>query len=265
MSRMFNTLMRKPLWVHLLAGLLVAVLLFLGWLASLNWFTDHGRSAVVPNLAGMKYEDAKSILEKGGFTVEVQDSIYTDTIPPLHVLRQSPESDEIVKSGRLIYLTLSRVVPPEVEMPSLQGQSFRNAEMILRSLDLRVGDTIYRADFARNSVLDQLYRGVPIRPGTKVRKGSLISLILGNGVGDLDMSVPDLIGMRFSEAKVVLERMGLGVGVLATEPNFTDTLNGFIQRQVPMPVQGDSIVNRIRTWQLVDLWIGSESARRDSL
>ena len=145
------------------------------------------------------------------------------------------------------------------------GQSFRNAEMILRSLDLRVGDTIYRADFARNSVLDQLYRGVPIRPGTKVRKGSLIGLILGNGVGDLDMSVPDLIGMRYAEAKVVLERLGLGVGVLVTEPNFTDTLSGFIQRQVPMPVQGDSIVNRIRTGQLVDLWIGSESARRDSL
>jgi beta-lactam-binding protein with PASTA domain len=79
------------------------------------------------------------------------------------------------------------------------------------------------------------------------------------------MSVPDLIGMRYAEAKVVLERLGLGVGVLVTEPNFTDTLSGFIQRQVPMPVQGDSIVNRIRTGQLVDLWIGSESARRDSL
>lgn len=253
------------MWVHLVAGLLVAILLFLGWLASLNWFTDHGRSAIVPNLLGMDYEEAKTVLEKGGFTVEVQDSIYTDTLPPLHVLKQSPESDEIVKSGRLIYLTLSRVVPPEVEMPSLQGQSFRNAEMILRSLDLRVGDTIYRADFARNSVLDQLYRGVPIRPGTKISKGAQISLVLGNGVGDLDMSVPDLIGMRYSEAKLVLERVGLGVGVLATEANFSDTLNGFILRQVPMPILGDSIINRIRPGQLIDLWLGPEPATRDSL
>lgn len=262
---MFDRLMQKPLWVHLLAGLLVALLLFLSWLASLNWFTDHGRSVVVPNLVGLKFEEAKSVLEKDGFTVEVQDSIYTDTLPPLHVLKQSPESEEIVKTGRLIYLTLSRVVPPEVEMPSLQGQSFRNAEMILRSLDLRVGDTIYRPDFARNSVLDQLYRGVAIRPGTKVRKGSLIDLILGNGVGDLDMSVPDLIGMRYPEAKIVLERMGLGVGVLAMDADFTDTLNGFIHRQVPMPVLGDSIVNRIRAGQLIDLWLGSSSIRRDSL
>lgn len=262
---MIKWLLKKPLWFNLLFGMGLSVLLFFGWLSSLSWFTKHGRTVVVPRVVGTSYESAKALLEGKGFEVVVEDSVFSDSLPPLQVLRQLPDSSESVKEGRTIFLTIARVVPPDVSMPSLRGQSFRNAEMILRSMDLKVGDTIYRQDFARNSVLDQLYRGMPISPGTPIRKGSYISLVLGNGVGEMEIQVPDLLGLSYPDAQSLLEQIGLGVGVLKLNPPLVDTLIGFVIRQEPAPRLGDSIINRIRTGQLVDLWLGTDPPVKDSL
>jgi beta-lactam-binding protein with PASTA domain len=155
---MIAWLLRKPLWLNILVGVSLACLLFFGWLLSLNWFTKHGQSTVVPAVVGIPFSKAKSILEGKGFSVVIEDSIYSETLPPSHVIRQLPDSAETVKSGRTIFLTVTRVVPPEVAVPSLKGQGYRNAEMILKSLNLLVGDTLYRQDFARNAVLDSFIK-----------------------------------------------------------------------------------------------------------
>ncbi len=262
---MIKWFLRKPWWFNLLAAILLAVSIFFIWLNSLSWFTRHGRASVVPQVVGLSFKDAKSLLESKGFSVEVDDSIYSDTLPPLHVLKQLPESEETVKEGRTIFLTITRLVPPEVELPNLLGQSFRNAEMILKSLDLRVGDTVYRQDFARNAVLEQQYGGVVAAPGTKVRKGSRIDLVLGNGVGDKEMIVPELIGLTFLDAKAKLDGMGIGIGVLVLSTDLIDTLSGFVIRQEPIPRMGDSIINRIRSGQLVDIWLGTTPPIKDSI
>lgn len=262
---MIAWLLRKPWWFNMLAAFLLGISIFFIWLSSLSWFTGHGRASVVPRVVGLPLEQAKSLLESKGFSVEVDDSIYSDTLRPLHVMKQLPEPDETVKEGRTVFLTIARVIPPEVELPNLRGQSFRNAEMILRSLDLRVGDTLYRRDFARNAVLEQRYAGSVITPGTKVRKGSRIDLVLGNGVGEIEMPVPDLLGLSYAEAKSKLEELGLSVGVLMMAPDLTDTLSGFVIRQEPTPSMGDSVVNRIRSGQLMDIWLGITQPKRDSL
>jgi len=262
---MITWLLRKPWWFNLLAMFVLTIAVFFIWLSSLSWFTRHGQTSVVPRLVGLSFTEAKSLLESKGFSVAVDDSVYTDTLPPLHVLKQIPDPDEAVKAGRVIFLTISRLVPPEVELPNLRGQSFRNAEMILKSLDLRVGDTIYRRDFARNAVLEQRYAGSVITPGTRVRKGSRIDLVLGNGLGDVEMEVPDMLGLTFGEAKSRLDELGLGVGVLMLSPDLTDTLSGFVIRQEPMPRMGDTVVNRIRSGQLMDLWLGATAPVRDTI
>lgn len=262
---MISWLLKKPLWLNLLIGIGLIMLLFFGWLYSLNWFTRSGKTSVVPAVIGMPFPQAKSILESKGFEVVVEDSIYADSLPPLQVLRQLPDSAEVVKIGRTVFLTIARMVPPEVLMPSLKGQSYRNAEMILKSMNLKMGDTLYREDFARNAVLDQLYKGMAISPGTPIQKGSTIDLILGNGVGKTEMRVPDLMGLRYSDARAVMGQMGLGMGVLILAPDLLDTLSGFIIRQEPTPQLGDSVINRIRAGQLMDLWLGTTPIPKDTL
>ncbi len=261
---MLKAITGRPLWLNILAGIVLAIALFALFLLSLNWITGHGKSASVPSVTGKNYDEAKAILQKAGFDVEIQDSIYVDTVPALHVIKQIPDADEVVKSNRTVYLVIRRAVPPEVEMPNLSGYSFRNAEMVLKSMDLRVGDTSFKPDFARNAVLEQYYNGAIIKPGTRIRKGSVISLVLGDGIGNQEFSVPVITGLTFCEAKETLESMGLSVGAIVLN-GVTDTCNAFIFKQTPGRYDEEKRILRIRSGQTIDVWLQNDRPVTDTL
>jgi len=152
----FKFVTHRPLWISLVSAVVLLVVVFVVFILSLNFLTHHGRSRTVPQVVGKTLPDARNILDKQGFDIVIQDSLYVDSLPPLSILKQVPESESVVKVNRTVYLTVNRSVPPMIEMPNLIGYSFRNAEMNLTSAGLRIGDTIYKPDFAKNSVLDQL-------------------------------------------------------------------------------------------------------------
>jgi beta-lactam-binding protein with PASTA domain len=241
----------KPLWVHLLAGLVIIFLLIVMFLQSLHWITRHDKTLTIPAVTGKSYAEAKKLLESKGFEVELQDSIYNDTAKPLSVLRQFPDAEAVVKVNRTVYLTINKSVAPLIEMPNLEGLSFRSAEISMNQYGLKLEDTQYRMDFAKNSVLEQQYNGNRIKAGTKIPQGSKIVLILGSGLGHEDFSVPDLVGLTYNDAKVLLESNGLNVGTVIPDIN----PNAFVGRQSPDHMTADGRVNRIRQGQSVDLWL----------
>ena len=241
----------KPLWVHILTGIGLVLLLVVLFLQSLHWITRHDKTLIIPTVTGKSFADAKQLLESNGFEVEIQDSLYNDTAKPLSVLRQFPDAEAVVKVNRTVYLTINKAIAPLIEMPNLEGLSFRSAAIALKQYSLRLGDTSYRTDFAKNSVLEQQYNGARIKAGTKIPQGSEISLILGSGLGMEDFSVPDLVGLTYNDAKVLLESNGLNVGIVI--PNVDP--NAYVGRQRPEHATPDGRVNRIRQGQSVDLWL----------
>jgi eukaryotic-like serine/threonine-protein kinase len=261
----FKFITHRPLWVNIITGIILAVIIFFLFLLSLNWITGHGKSATVPSVAGKKYEDAIKILKKAGFDAEIQDSIYVDTAKPMTVIKQFPDADEVVKSNRTVLLIISRSVAPEMEMPNLLGYSFRNAEMVLNNMDLKIGDTTFKPDFAKNAVLEQWYKGAIIAPGTKIRKGSVITLVLGDGVGNKEFAVPEITGMLFSKAKQMLEGHGIIIGAIIPDADITDTLNGWIYKQNPQRFDDEKRILHIRSGQTMDVWLQSSKPSRDSL
>ena len=261
---MLKLITDRPLWVNILVGFLLGVGLFSVILLSLNWLTHHNQSKTVPSVTGKSFAEAKKILDKAGFDIEIQDSIYTDTARALVVLRQVPESDELVKVNRKVYLTINRAVPPMVDMPNLVGYSFRNAEMTLKNNNLRLGDTTFKPDFARNAVLEQWYNGSTITTGTKIRMGSTISLVLGDGVGNREFTVPVITGMSFVEARRLLEENGLGIGAIVLDANVSDTLSAYIYRQNPQRLDEEKRIQRIRSGQLMDVWLQLEKPVKDT-
>jgi len=241
----------KPLWVHILTGIGLVVLLVVVFLQSLHWITRHDKTLTIPAVTGKSYADARKILESKGFEVEVQDSIYNDTAKPLSVLRQFPEAEAVVKVNRTVYVTINKAIAPLIEMPNLEGLSFRSAEISMTQYGLKLEDTTYRTDFAKNSVLEQIFDGERIKAGTKIPQGSPITLVLGSGLGHEDFSVPDLVGLTYNDAKVLLESNGLNVGAVMP----TVDPNAYVGRQSPEHLTQDGRVNRIRQGQLVDLWL----------
>jgi beta-lactam-binding protein with PASTA domain len=247
---------RRSLWLNLLTAAVLAVAVFAAFILSLNFLTHHGRSRSVPQVVGKTFAEAAKILDKEGFDIVIQDSVYIDSLPPRAIIKQVPESDAVVKVNRTVYLTVNRSVAPMIDMPNLIGFSYRNAIMNLSSIGLSA-DTTYKSDFAKNSVLEQLYKDDPIAPGTKIRMGSRVTLVLGTGVGEMFYSVPNLVGRTYGEAKSVLEANGVNLFVLSAQA-VTDTLNSFIIDQEPKRYNEEGEPLRIRSGQFISVKLSME-------
>lgn len=257
---MFKFITHKPLWVNILVVLVLAVLVVLLFFGSLDYLTKHNQYKKVPPIVGKNVDEARKILEDKGFEVEIQDSLYIDTVPRLAVIKQSPDGETNVKVNRTIYLTINRAQPPLIEMPNLVGFSIRNAQMYLENLGLHLGDTTFRPDIAKNAVLEQLYHKKPIQAGTKIFMGSAISFVLGNGVGTLEMAVPDLMGKRYAQVKSLLRSVSINFTPVF-DPDVSDTPNSYVTRQSPQKYTetagGDKKYNRIKPGQTIDIWLST--------
>jgi beta-lactam-binding protein with PASTA domain len=234
--------------------------------AMLGWLTNHGEYQKVPGVVGQNIESAKKILEAKGLKVEVQDSVYIDTAAKLSVIRQVPEADATVKNNRTVYLTINRAVAPLSVVPNMIGFSFRSAEMMLQSLSLKLGDTSYKPDIAKNSVLEQLYEGKPITAGTKIPMGSTISFILGSGLGSAELQVPEnIIGMTLSQAKDFLATLNINIGAIIPS-DLAGNDNAFVYKTNPSRYSETTpgTINKIRPGQLLDLYVTTTAPVKDT-
>lgn len=255
---------------HFLVNLLVALGLFFGiiftFLSLLKVITRHNQYEKVPEVVNKSYDEAYKLLSDAGFDVEVQDSVWDPKIKPLTVIKQAPEPNQMVKASRIIYLTVNRAQPPLIDMPNLVGFSFRNALMYIEQVGLVLGDTTRKPDIARDAVLEQLYNGKPINPGTRLFAGSKVSFVLGSGLGDTEYPVPDLIGLTLGEAKAMLAAAGINVGAIIADPDVTDKESAYVYRQNPATTtslpDGSKQANRIREGQSVDLYLSVEKREK---
>lgn len=261
----FSRFKEKPLWVHLVSALVVLAAVFLIFMLSLNFITHHGDSKTVPNLVGKPLAQVQSLLEKQGFDMVVQDSVFYDSLAPTVIIKQVPEPDAVVKQNRTVYITINRSIAPDVEMPNLMGYTLRNAQMVLENMGLHLGDTSYKPDFAKNSVLQQLYNGEQIAPGTKLKVGSKIALVLGSGIGNESLSVPSLYGMTLSEARSQIQSLGLILGVALPDPGVTDSANAYVYKQSPAPRDAEGRPYHIRPGQMIDIWLSAQRPNVDSM
>ena len=228
-----DKLLKKPLWVNILAGIGLVLVLLIVFFFSLGWITGNGKTEKVPNVIGLDVTAAEKNIKALGFDLVLQDSIYVDTLARNSILRQTPEADEVVKKGRTIFLTVNRVIAPQVDMPNLIGFSLKSAQTYLKVLGLRMGTINFVADRNKNVIVEQFLGNAPIAPGTKIVSGTLINFTVGDGGASLGMEVPDLIGLTVGMAKMKILSMGLLVGNITANSTIEDTASAFVIQQNP--------------------------------
>ncbi len=259
---MFKFLTNRPFWVNLLAALLLGFLLIFTLLKMLGWVTKHGDTLTVPAVTGKKTAEAIKLLEAKGFDVQIQDSVYTDTLSRGIIIKQLPEGNATVKSNRTVFITVNRVIPPYFDMPKLEGQSLSSALDILERKHLKLEDTLFKPDFMKGYVLEQQYAGNKIPAGAKIQWGSKITLIIGSGLEGDRKLVPEILGMTYAEARGILEAEGIIISPPIASGPVSDTANAFVVKQNPSRFTEDNLPNYIQPGQVMDIWI---SANRDLL
>jgi beta-lactam-binding protein with PASTA domain len=200
---------------------------------SLSIYTRHGMGIPVPLLKGLQVEKAMSILKDQGFEVKI-DSVYVLDQPPGAVVEQDPDPGTNVKENRTIYLTVVTRLAPPVTLPDLEPYTYREAAATIANYGLKIGDTIYKPDIARDRVLEVRFAGQAIQAGTKIPKGSRIDLVLGNGEGASEVDIPDLTNQDFDAAKFVIKQGGLTLGTVTYQGAITDSTSLVVVAQSPM-------------------------------
>ena len=239
----------RDVLLHLLIILLVSVLIVLTFFyIYLPYTTNHGETITVPNIAGMKTADLDNFLGSKDLEYFISDSTYNAGAVPYTVVSQFPMPGDHVKQGRKIYITINSKNPPNVKMPDLKNRSLNNAQGELESYGLALGEIKYVPDLQQNSVLKQLFQGKEVPEGAPVPKGAKIDLVVGDGLGNQEFDVPDLVGKPQDEAELTLSGSGLQVGTITYESH-PQKEQGLVLKQKP------SAGNKIRVGDVVDLWV----------
>ncbi|KEQ31339.1 PASTA domain-containing protein [Pedobacter antarcticus] len=233
MANFLSYLKTKSFRNNLVAAVATVVGLLLIAFFSLRYYTKHGQGLNVPVVKGLSFNQAVSKLEELGLRYEV-DSVYIMDMPPGIVIDQDPEANTFVKDNRTIYLTINTAQAPNVKFPDIQFKSFIEAQAIIASFGLKVGDTAYKADVSRDVVLEISFGGSAVHPGDVIPKGSKIDLLLGDGRGNEEVEIPTLMGFTKDEAVFSLKGSNLKLGIITYEGNITDTANAVIIMQSPV-------------------------------
>lgn len=262
---MFRFIAKQSFLVNLLAAIALLFVLGLLFFQSLGWLTHHGESLRVPSVTGKNVDTAIDVLEKQGFDVIITDSLYNDSLPLNTVRKQLPDAGATVKVNRTVFLNVNPAVLPMIEMPNLEGLSYRFAVDKLSKNHLELGDTTNKPNFMKGSVLEQDYKGKKITFGSKVRWGSKIDLIIGGGLEQVKIPVPDLRGLTVQDARALLQSKGILLAAILSTGNITDTSGAYISRQNPGVYDFNNAPNYIQPGQTMDIWIQPEPVAIDSL
>lgn len=244
---------RQSIWFHLLLMLLVAIVVYIIFFSSLGRITGHGEQMKMPVLIDKTFGEAVKILEKEGFDIDV-DSAFDLKKDGGVVLSQMPDTGAFVKRGRTVFIIVNKSQAPLTPMPDLMGVSYRSAEMVLRSNKLRLGDTVHRPDIADGAILEQMYEGKVIQAGDMIPQGSKITLVIGDGLGNVEFDVPDVMGLTYAEGAAIISASGLQFIDLWDGP-ITDSLTAVIYYQNPEAKNEYGSINRIKQGELMDIKI----------
>jgi beta-lactam-binding protein with PASTA domain len=177
----FRFLFSRRFLKHLLLLAVTTTVLVMATMFFLSWYTDHGKYIVVPDLRGRLVEEARTDQLYRDFELVVIDSAYESGVVPGTILTQDPMVNSRVKHNRKIYVTIVSTVPDLVTMPDLKFLTLRQATSMLESMGLKLGTLSYARSFDEDAVQQQYFEGKPVKPGTRIYKGSIIDLVVGLG------------------------------------------------------------------------------------
>ncbi len=240
-------------------GVAVVALPFLFWMifALLKSYTHHNDFVLVPDFKDLKLQQLETFISDKKINYEIIDSIWDPKLQKGIVVKQDPDPGEKVKEGRKVYLYVTSVRPPMINMPKLEDLSLRQAMAVCESYGLIcVAQGV--DDPCDGCIVKQLYREKRIEPGTLIEKGQTIKLMYGKGENNSGQGfdVPNLVGLTFRAARGKMVDKGLE-WLLVADPGVKDTLNAFVYSQEPKPGRDRKLI----TGAMIDLRVTNDKSK----
>jgi serine/threonine-protein kinase len=183
--------------------LALLLILLLGGAAA-AYFLTRPAQAVLPPVTGKPLNTARTILQNDGFS-SINVLTVTDAAAPQTVIGENPTAGKKVDTSSVVTLTVSSG-PGSVNVPSVLGNTVRQAKTLLRQAGLNAGPIQHQASSTvpKGSVID-----TSPAAGVSVPGGSKVTLVVSSGPAKV--SVPDVTGEPEAQAKSDLHAAGFEV------------------------------------------------------
>lgn len=171
---------------------------------------------MMPDVEGLKEEDARAQLELLGLRVEIRrekNSLVAKDV----VINQSIDPDQEVKNGDTVVLVVSE--GDETVVPDITGLTYESAVQKLESVGFRAN----RIDKASPTVEKGRVIKTDPEVGTSIKTGSTINVHVSTGRDESakKIAVPSVLGYTWNDAQMTLEKLGLLARDGGTEYNET--------------------------------------------
>ena len=174
---------------------------------------SDGYTEYVPDLTDMPKEKAAEKLETLGFQVSYQEQS-SDLIAPGSVITQNIPADTKIRIGSEILLTVStgRADTDSSVSETIGnyiGMDFQDVKAQLAELHLYAvqADTVYNPDIPNGTIISQ-----NIPAGSTVPQGTCIQMKIS--LGQITVHMPDCTGKNITEARKLLEDIGLNCMII---------------------------------------------------
>jgi eukaryotic-like serine/threonine-protein kinase len=211
-------------------ALMTVLLLAVAGTAGGTWWWTTGRFVPVPPVVNASETDALRALRTAGLTPAVRTQA-SPTVARGQVVDTAPRPSQRALRGGTVTVVVSSGVE-QIRVPQLVGRNPTEARTDLEQLGLTI-------DPPEQQFSDTVRPGETIgtnpRPGTPVKRGSAVALVISKGPAPL--RVPNLFSQPVSLASVLLQQSGLSGQV--TSRQFSDTVPaGSVIAQTPPPGTG---------------------------
>ncbi len=133
MSNFFVKLIKNPFVINLLLVIVMSCGVAYGVLVWLDSYTRHNQAVVVPDVKGMKLEDAAEFFRNNKLRYNVIDSVFSKDVAPGSIVELVPGVGSKVKEGRIVFVTINALTSQMTVIPEVEDLSFRQAYALLRA------------------------------------------------------------------------------------------------------------------------------------
>lgn len=184
----------------------------------------------VPDIVGLSTDEAEAKLNSVGLLLATDIEVFDNELPAGHIISQDPRPERMKKSGQYVLVRVSKG-PEVVIMPSLIGQTSREAQLELTQIGFILGSVIteHTTEYPANTVIEQ-----DPKPGGEVFLGVSVDLTVSRGLDTIStLILPDLRGDKLNDAMQLLDDLGLNVGNTIGEYSTTVPENYIIEQNPP--------------------------------
>lgn len=185
MNNFFVKLIKNPYVLNLLLAVVVACGLIYGTLKWLDKYTRHNEAVVVPDVKGLKVEEAAEFFKNSNLRYNVIDSVFSKDVSPGAIVELVPSAGSKVKEGRIVFITVNALTSQMATIPEVEDLSFRQAYALLRARGFENVEIEYVPGDFKDLAVSVDLRGRVLKKGEHVPLTAPLILKVSSGEAEI--------------------------------------------------------------------------------